>query len=99
MSTAVHDAVMADLKGCFKEIPLIKIPTDNKQDSLKEERQSLKSARKTRDGDQAQDEIPKKEAEDQVTVWMCDICQRPNNLLEGADCLYQKGKELCQGNL
>lgn len=47
----VHDAVMTELKGHFKEMKAIaKVAGegDGKPESLKEERQSLKSARKTR---------------------------------------------------
>ena len=30
-----------------------------------------------------------------MTMWICDICKRPNNLLEGAECATVK----CEGDL
>ena len=33
-------------------------------------------------------------------IWICEVCQRPNNFEEGAQCRYVKAnKEQCHGNL
>jgi hypothetical protein len=32
-------------------------------------------------------------------IWVCDICKRPNNFIEGANCLNVKDGQPCEGNL
>jgi len=32
-------------------------------------------------------------------VWICDICKRPNNFMQGANCQSVKNNQPCEGNL
>lgn len=97
-----NDAVLKDLSKFSKEIPPLKLTTQKEQgtESLTQERQSLKSARRSRNEPEAEE--PKKvvvEQEQQVMIWICDVCKRPNDFSQGANCQHVKDNKPCEGNL